>query len=561
MSDILILNLSSMPRNSANVTESDYSSDMGKIKGTYTNDAPVKYILKFLNNQGKNLNKILCAVTNEAESAFEKYTETVVDFCTENNYSIPEIIKVKSNFSSSDMALTVKKMLEYIDRNDRIYLDTTGGSRNASYLLMFVVRFLEYEGIKLEKAVYSVFASKEIEDVTELYNMFNLINSANTFTSFGNSVELAEYFKDTRNELIKKVISAMNKFSDSVTLCKTNLSDTLGELNASLEELSKAEVTEEKEILFQRIIDVIRQKFNLTEDNPEINCVSLIKWCISNNLIQQAITIYTEKIPEYLYENDYFTISPVVKKEFEEKKTVYPFCYEVFYNGFMAIMSKSKKGTTPFSGFLKNMDGRVFKALKESNDIEQFKRRLPYIKQDSSFTKEVQQGIKNFFRIKRSMYDENGTRFADDVIERKFKLIPEFKTVPFMINAKNTEGFINSLKSNTDACETVQGEFEKDYTYDFDKLNTIVYLEKALKNNIDYRISSKLTIKKMQELLSDYLYIKIWIRNMVNHASEESENKQDLINYFDVKGYNTKESLTTSEIKQILMNALKKLEM
>ena len=64
----------------------------------------------------------------------------------------------------------------------------------------------------------------------------------------------------------------------------------------------------------------------------------------------------------------------------------------------------------------------------------------------------------------------------------------------------------------------------------------------------------------MQELLSDYLYIKIWIRNMVNHASEESENKQDLINYFDVKGYNTKESLTTSEIKQILMNALKKLE-
>ena len=98
MSDILILNLSAIP---PKATESDYSSDMGKIKGTYTNDAPVKYILKFLNNQGKNLNKILCAVTNEAESAFEKYTETVGNFCTENNYSIPEIIKVKSNFSSS----------------------------------------------------------------------------------------------------------------------------------------------------------------------------------------------------------------------------------------------------------------------------------------------------------------------------------------------------------------------------------------------------------------------------------------------------------------------------
>lgn len=562
MSDILILNLSSMP---ANATESDYSSDIGKIKGTYTNDAPVKYILKFLNNQKKNLDKIICTVTGEAESAFEKYIETVNKFCIENNYSIPEIIKVKSSFDSSDMALTVKEMLDYINKDDKIYIDTTGGARNASYLLMFVVRFLEYEGIKLEKAVYSIYDRKtpsnnKIEDVTELYNMFNLINSANTFTSFGNSTGLAEYFKDTRNELIKKVISAMNEFSDSVTLCKTNLDETLKKLNVSLKELQNAEVSEENEILFQRIIDVIRQKFNLTEDNPEVDFINLIKWCIDNSLIQQAITIYTEKIPDYLLRKKYFTISENVRNEIENKNTNYSFCYEVFYNGFMAIMSKNKKGTTPFGGFLKNMDtdNIVFNVLKDSNSIEQFKRKVKW----SSFTKEVQQGIENFFRIKCAMYDKNGTRFADDVIERNFKRIPGFKEIPSRINAKDTKRFIKSLKTNDKLCEIVQGELKKkNCRYNSDKLNTIVYLEKALKNNSDYSISPNLTVEKMQDILTDCLYVKEWIRNMVNHASDENGSKEELINYFDAKGYNTKESLTTSEIKQILMNALKKLEM
>lgn len=563
MSNILILNLSAFL--GKNIPEAKvYASDMGEITGIYTNDAPVKYILKFLNGQGENLDKILCIVTEEAkENDYKKYQETVKNFCNENNYRVPlDIIPIQTSFASLDMAQPVKEILSHISKDDKIYIDTTGGARNASYLLMFVVRFLEYEGIKLEKAIYSVHTggNYKIEDIAELYNMFNLINSANTFTSFGNSTGLAEYFKDTRNELIKKVISAMNEFSDSVTLCKTNLDETLKKLNVSLKELQNAEVSEENEILFQRIIDVIRQKFNLTEDNPEVDFINLIKWCIDNSLIQQAITIYTEKIPDYLLRKKYFTISENVRNEIENKNTNYSFCYEVFYNGFMAIMSKNKKGTTPFGGFLKNMDtdNIVFNVLKDSNSIEQFKRKVKW----SSFTKEVQQGIENFFRIKCAMYDKNGTRFADDVIEKNFKRIPGFKEIPSNIKAKYTDGFIKSLKTNDKLCEIVQGELEKkNCRYNSDKLNTIVYLKEALENNKDYSISSNLTVEKMQDILTDCLYVKTWIRNMVNHASDENGNKEELINYFAEKGYNTNESLTTSEIKQILMNALRKLEM
>lgn len=565
MAEVLILNLSALPKEFEKVSETAYASDMDTINGRFTNDAPVKYILKYLDSHGKKLDKIICAVTKEAEPAFEKYNETVKNFCNENSYNFPKIEKVESNFASSDMAKTVKEMLDHIGRDDKIYMDTTGGARNSSYLLMFIVRFLEYEGIKLEKAIYSVYdrdhnENNKIEDVTGLYNMFNLINAANTFTSFGNSDELEKIFKNTSNQQIKKTIKAMNRFSDSVMLCKTNLSETLKELNDSLNELNNAEVTGENEILFQRIIDIIRQKFNINDDNPEIDYIDLIKWCISNNLVQQAITIYTEKIPEYLYEKSYFTVSSNVVDEVKKKNSIYSFHYEAFYNGFMKLMSKSKRGATPFSSFIRKADEKIIEALIKSKSIKQFIERLPDI--ENELTPEIKQGINNFFKVKFAMYDINGRRRDTNIIKQNFAGLSGFDDILKYITANKLDGFIKTLCMNEKVLTIIQGEVsQQNYKYESAKLNTIVYLDEALKETDDYKISPKLTTKKMQQILIDCHYIKEWIRNVVNHAGDENESKEELKLYFEAKGYSVKETLTTNEIKQIILKALENLKM
>ena len=46
-----------------------------------------------------------------------------------------------------------------------------------------------------------------------------------------------------------------------------------------------------------------------------------VEWCVHNRLIQQAVTIYVEKMPEYFYNKKLYTVSDSIKKQVENKKS------------------------------------------------------------------------------------------------------------------------------------------------------------------------------------------------------------------------------------------------
>ena len=243
MSNIILTNISRMRRGFP--FQNYHTDDRGKIRGRYTNEAPVKYLLGTIYEDAPDANCTIIAITTpEAQEAFVAFRETIRRYCQRNNYTN---LSIESITYDKNFGTVIAEIINRVKKEDRVYIDTTGGFRDSVYILMASVRILEYSGVRLEKAVYSVLnnfkppkisqndvpvATKKkvkkpnrIDDITDTYNMFNLINAANSFTSFGNSDELARFFSDCKNSDIKKAIDVMNRFSavSVISFCEKSL--------------------------------------------------------------------------------------------------------------------------------------------------------------------------------------------------------------------------------------------------------------------------------------------------------------------------------------------------
>ena len=196
-------------------------------------DAPIKYLL--LSLRKKKIDKIITVVTKEAETAFDKFEEMLLYFTEENNIDLPEVIKI----SDTDEIKTINEVVSKISKDDKVYIESTGGLRNTTYTLMTIVRILEFSGITFRRAVYSDYVKQTIEDITDIYKMYDLINAVNSFTSYGNFSELDKFFRNSKNESVRNAVSAMNDFSEDIMLCRTlHLKDSLKKLNKSLRKLN-----------------------------------------------------------------------------------------------------------------------------------------------------------------------------------------------------------------------------------------------------------------------------------------------------------------------------------
>lgn len=549
----LILFLS---QKNVNAQKCEYNSDYGKFTGTISADAPTKYFLKSV----PNLDEIICMTTDK--SNVEEYQSMISNFCDSNNIRSPKIKKITYSDNSSQ---TIKYITENLKKGDNVYIDTTGGFRDVVYIFLFIVRFLEYAGINFKKAIYANYKDLSITDVTSIYKLFNLINSVDNFTSFGNSRALSNIFTSTENKYIKNLIKSMNDFSDAMALCRTkNIDKIFNELNTNLNALEdNLNINDSYELLFSQMTDLIRQKFHL--DSNSIDYVSIIKWCLDNNLLQQAITIYTDKIPRYLHENGYFEYSNSVLKQDKVKNSKNDIDYEIFYNDFLQMKLEGtylENTNIPLKSLLNNND--VFLALRNSRYLEDFKKSkcISHLKLDYSIP-EINNGITNILRLKRSMYIGD-TRNSQENIEKNLESTPVLLQISKNITANSFKGMIENLKNNEKSLIMLQQNLKKmeisiedtNNIKSNERFNVVEHLEEFLKGNPQFSVRK---IDNFKSIIRDYLYIKNWLRNQINHASDEASisdlNKQ----YYQDHGYSISEDFSVMEINSVIQNALNKL--
>lgn len=590
---------------------SKYDGTKNEIRGIQTPDAPTKYFINYLTEKNEKIDSILCITSKKTndksinkneqgkiyDSAFEDYKKMLNRFCYEKGIQTPNLVKLNFDYDfknnkpiiESDVSGKLcENIVKKLSKDDTIYIDYTSGIRDTSLLIILIIRYLEYTGIRCGGMIYSYYdnddkSKNKIIDIKSTYDLFELLNGVNEFTSFGKSKTLSNYYNNIwkdkeEHKEIKDLINVMDKFSDMMSLCIVDdIDQIMEELNEKI--LKVKSVKDKKDLnnsenklmnyMFFNLIYEIKKKFYLDKDN-KITYISLIKWCLDNDLIQQALTLYVEKMPEYYATCKFYNIDEYsLKKTLQVSSTKSNEYTTIFYTKLFKNIEYNKK----YYGFKdpeikKRSKNRVYD-LNEINEIKNtiIENKQNILNREKGFLKNCKPYIKNtiekIFTIMNKLYTQ----------ERKSYLGVIIGDIHISINSlgipKTEEKFVNWLKVQNDLIQyLLDGENVQDdiillpyynkndntpieYVYN-DKINTIIILKNSRRNppwsNID--------LDDLITLMQDYLFFKI-MRNQINHAKKR-KTYIGVEDYLKEAGYNTE--ITVENIKQSMKKSIEKIE-
>ncbi len=595
--NIMIANLSLI---SSVVNEYDYfwiDNEPKHIKGIQTNEAATKFFLWYLNCRGEKLDKILYMASSEVKeekkikydrdkkkisvecgedsiSTESFYIERILEYCAENGYCNNgkniEFIPVEING-----ARIPQKLIDEINRLEEsgeqiyVYLDTTGGQRDDINRLQLLAKFLTYKGIRIEMPVYCNFGKHKIEKV-DAYDMLDVLDGVSQFITTGQSTLLKKAIQ-SENKEIDELLETMQRFTNDIQLCRVERLDIiLNEMGEKLNQLNDISVNKSKLVIFKQLIPMIREKF--FGSNNSIGYPDIVKWCVENGFIQQALTIYVEMIPRYLFDNI------------------------IEYNG----EKPHKDGKSTMFG------------TEEAEDL--YSGLLSLYKSASSIDRELERCKEEYAKIKNNNKNKNGydknniiiqqlissnIKTMQDIVEKlrpyidtenpnKFKLGDEFKAV------FRESGFVDKIQAKKDgSVETISvmnvlfneignlkavlgiKEIEevgkaKDKSSETisKKIATIKIIEKFIYGNEMesdseekmevIKLRGDISVEEIRKILYDYVYVKA-MRNMLNHASEKENITGNDAELYEKMGYGDVKKISLDELKSNIYRAIDRL--
>ena len=200
-----------------------------------------------------------------------------------------------------------------------VYVDYTGGMRDIAFLMTTIIRYLEFSGINCQRVVYSQYDKEKpennrIREITYIYEMFQMINGVNEFVTTGRATTLDEVFRSEREkagegeakaeyEEVHKLLENMVAFSDAMSICDmskigkylTNISESIKNLDSDSKDNGNPDL---KVAMLKQLFSTMKEKMYLDDLGQKDYHIKLIRWCVDNNMLQQALTLIEDKMPE-----------------------------------------------------------------------------------------------------------------------------------------------------------------------------------------------------------------------------------------------------------------------
>ena len=294
-----------------------------------TNESAVRYLIQ---KQGISFDKMFYFATNKVRGKIENPKANLVyKDDAEKEYTHEEYFRKRLNLfypvteenlqpvffdenkpaeetitAVIDMAEKIQEEISSTEEDVYIHADFTGGMRHANIIMLVLMRLLQYNNnVKLGKIVYSNFVPNRevnyVEEANGIYNLFDIIAGAEEFANFGSVKALEKYFENKKKTpSLQKLLDAMRNFSDEIRMTHA------GKFSAVAENLRKAFYEFKSEgdsnsrlmlLMRQRMAEEYREILK-----PEVTALDHISWCLRHDYIQQALTLFNEKIPEVLFD-------------------------------------------------------------------------------------------------------------------------------------------------------------------------------------------------------------------------------------------------------------------
>lgn len=535
MNGIIVLFLS--PDNDKLAEPIEYYVENNKtlsFKGIQSTDASIQYLLWKAAHDEAPVNKIITIVSNEVkEKTWGDFQKRVKNWLSEEKLRKDyegrriEFLPIEYDEILDDtfkLAGNVYRQLsKYIFESDEkasVYLDYTGGFRDVSFLMVTIMRYLEYHEVPCKEVVYAHWKKPtRICSMNNIYEMFQLLNGVDQFTRTGNADLLWQCYRKTDNESIKKVLEKIVEFSQAMSLCDIRKIDTiLFDLNNSLAAYAKEASTEGLfECVFGDMVKIIREKMKIKE-GEELSYLQVISWCVDNNMLQQALVLYIEKMPKYYVEKGVFL------KSIDD-----------------IVCQYRQKDIELFQDELKKLNGA--NRTVESINLEEIKN--PVIKQ----------AFKSLIDFVNTYYKDGRKKSTVGCIELYSK------NNPIVVEDKNEKTLLTSIEKDNSKVHYFLYKNEEDYYYY--KKGKGKGKEKPsarsfyLLNIMETEKFEEILIPNLMavEVMKAYLVLKL-IRNQVSHAGGGDGYEDDI---YAKKLYENKYNIkmdTFEDVKALLQKGI-----
>lgn len=446
----------------------------------------------------------------------------------------------------AEIILSHKK--EFGDEEVVLHADMTGGWRNASMMMLGVMRLLQFSQMKLGKVLYSNWEPNRevnnVEDSIDVYRFFDLVAGAKEFVKYGSVAELKAYFAEEKDLSVEltQLLEAMENFSNSIKLCRYgDFSEAIADLNSKIEAFIKKTDSERNtnDKLFATMIPVIKESyqalFTATDD------LGVIEWCTNNGYLQQALTLYTEHVPDYVFHNGLLEIAKDANKE-KDGKTRFESAFEDYKKNLVSGDNSSFFALGVYKPY--TFDNDINKAKKKlgsklkDDAVLFFKKKLTaceYIERLKTAKQEVvekwpvetdfdEERVRHLFAQAECLQQNSDLSvIGKDHMDLQKFVCEYFKDVGREVeNRTSGQVIYKGFKYIMDTCnvEKLLELFALDIKTDDDKINSIVRgksIEKLIKNK-EY-ITHVKDIKLVVQIANDYHVLKR-IRNSSNHAKK-----------------------------------------
>lgn len=298
-------------------------SRVAEYSGTQTNEAPVKCLIECYGPA----DMVLCLTSEQVrqprtegpgtpQSAYEYFAQAVRGFCASGRkkpFPVPKFVPI--DYQTDNAGRSMSRLLEQLREGDEVYMDVTGGGRDAMFLMMMALQMLQYKRIRLVKAVYSDFAAGQVRDWRAETDLFELLKAVEDFTSYGKADKLCRYFgidgsavprRAGQNKAVGRFCAKAREFSRSLALCRTdNMEETVRAIQKAMSSAVNnpgGGAPQPDLQLFLSLIPRMQEDFVQESEKQGELMLDLIEWCVGHQFWLQALALYRENLPQCLFE-------------------------------------------------------------------------------------------------------------------------------------------------------------------------------------------------------------------------------------------------------------------
>lgn len=528
------------------------------IAAVQTNEPVLRLLEKNLEEKGEKIGRVIPILSFSAENnkcnadpdrtTYEFFCGLTAEVVGTDGVLCP-VREYEDENTLKETGAVIREICGLITADDDIYIDTSGGTRTSANMLQLLAKILEYKGYRLVGSFYANinYVRPRIETTKDFTELTMLADAVNEFVHTGRSYQLSECFKGEKHEEIAELIKYMDEFTDRIQLCSiSELDDTLMKMRRQIEKVREIQSDETKIVILENLLPVIEDKF-FKGDSDGIDYCRMIKWCLENGLIQQAVTIYIEKMPKYIFDNRILICDEKYYREFKGKNGNNPLKQNtdavIFYDEFMDSVSTADR-----SDIIALQTAMKEKFIKRNKDYRYDDRLKKYICTLFDIRKQSADDFRGYMSRIGSSSDSYATKteklIADYCIEKNFS---SFDAMIKTLCNQNEQVLSDILGKKAEKLDT----FDK-------KIRTAENITMTNCCHEGVTINKKTNINALRSILFDYIYVKS-VRNQINHASDEENLNEQQKKKLEDRGYNVGE-FTTRVISDIIKNSVERIE-